>query len=239
MSTVPLPAGEVAVSPVAELTVNELAATPPNFTLVAPAKLVPVIVTDVPPAVGPDDGLTLVIAGAGLYVNSSDGVVDDDPPVGVVTVMSSVPGLAAGEVAVIWVAESTVNEVAPVAPNLTALAPVRLVPVIVTVVPPAAGPDDGLTFVTLGAGLYVNWSAAVLPEVPSVGVVTVMSTVPVPAGEVAVIWVALLTVKDAAAVPPKLTAVAPVKLVPVIFTDVPPAAGPEDGLTFVTVGAPL
>ena len=52
--------------------------------------------------------------------------------------------------------------------------------------------------------------------------VTVTSTVPIPAGEVAVIWVALLTVKEAAALPPKLTAVAPEKLVPVMVTLVPP-----------------
>ena len=68
------------------------------------------------------------------------------------------------------------------------------------------------------------------------GVVTVTSTVPVPAGEVAVIWLALLTLKEPAALPPNLTAVAPVKLVPVIVTLVPPADGPVFGLTLVTVG---
>ena len=39
-----------------------------------------------------------------------------------------------------------------------------------------------------------------------------------------------------AAVAPKLTAVAPVKLVPVIVTLVPPVAGPLVGETDVTVG---
>ena len=57
-----------------------------------------------------------------------------------------------------------------------------------------------------------------------------------PAGEVAVIEVALLTVKVVAAVAPNFTAVAPVKLVPVMVTEVPPAVGPEVGLTPVTVG---
>ena len=61
--------------------------------------------------------------------------------------------------------------------------------------------------------------------------------VPVPAGEVAVIWVALLTVKELAAVPPNRTTVAPEKLVPVMVTLVPPAGGPVFGLTLVTVGA--
>ena len=67
--------------------------------------------------------------------------------------------------------------------------------------------------------------------------VTLMSTVPVPAGDVAVIWVAELTLKVVAAVAPKVTAVAPVKLVPVIVTVVPPAPGPDVGEIDVTVGA--
>lgn len=68
--------------------------------------------------------------------------------------------------------------------------------------------------------------------------VTVTSTAPVPAGEVAVICVALTTLKELAAVLPNLTAVVPVKLVPVMVTDVPPVAGPLFALTLVTVGAP-
>jgi hypothetical protein len=67
-------------------------------------------------------------------------------------------------------------------------------------------------------------------------VVTVTSTVPTPAGEVAVIWVALSTVKEPALLP-NLTAVAPEKLVPVMVTLVPPDVGPVFGLTLVTVGA--
>ena len=73
-------------------------------------------------------------------------------PPGVVTVMSTVPAEPAGAVAVIWVALlTTMTPVALVAPNLTAVAPVKLVPVIVTLVPPAVGPADGLTLVTVGA----------------------------------------------------------------------------------------
>ena len=68
-------------------------------------------------------------------------------------------------------------------------------------------------------------------------VVTLTSTVPVPAGEVAVIWVALITVNEPAALPPKLTPVAPEKFVPVMVTLVPPAAAPVFGATPVTVGA--
>ena len=67
--------------------------------------------------------------------------------------------------------------------------------------------------------------------------VTVMSTVPaLPAGDVAVICVALTTVKLLAAVTPNLTVVAPVKLVPVMVTSVPPLVGPLVGVIPVTVG---
>jgi hypothetical protein len=81
----------------------------------------------------------------------------------------------------------------------------------------------------------VNWSAAEVADVPP-GVVTLTSTKPVPVGEVAVIDVAELKVKLAVAAP-KVTAVTPVKLVPVIVTDVPPAAGPAAGEIEVIVGA--
>jgi hypothetical protein len=84
----------------------------------------------------------------------------------------------------------------------------------------------------------VNWSAADVADVPP-GAVTVISTVPVPAGEVAVIEVAELTVKLVAVIAPNFTAVVPVKLVPVIVTGVPPATGPDAGAIAVTVGAPM
>ena len=73
-------------------------------------------------------------------------------PPGVLTVTSTVPE-PAGEVAVTCVADSALSALAFAEPNLTSLAPVRFVPVIVTVVPPAAGPLVGETFVTVGAGM--------------------------------------------------------------------------------------
>ena len=82
----------------------------------------------------------------------------------------------------------------------------------------------------------MNWSAAVVAEV-AIELATVTSTVPAePAGDVAVIEVAELTVKPVAFVAPNLTAVVPVKLVPVIVTTVPPAAGPDVGESDVTAG---
>ncbi len=71
-------------------------------------------------------------------------------------------------------------------------------------------------------------------EVPPT-VVTVTSTVPVPAGEVAVIEVAESAVM-VAAFDPKSTALAPSRLVPVMVTLVPPPVGPLVGLMLATDG---
>jgi len=80
-----------------------------------------------------------------------------------------------------------VKLVATVVPNVTPVAPVKLLPVIVTTVPPPVGPEPGLTPVTLGGVTKVNWSAEDVPDVPP-AVVTVMSIVPADsAGLVAVI----------------------------------------------------
>ena len=71
------------------------------------------------------------------------------------------------------------------------------------------------------------------------GLVTRMSTVPAPAGAVAVIDVAELTVKPVAEVAPKVTAVAVENPVPVTVTVVPPAPGPAVGDIDVTLGAAM
>ena len=158
------------------------------------------------------------------------------PPT-VVTVISGVPTLSAGDVAVMEVALMTVKLVAAVEPKLTAVAPVRVAPVIVTNVPPPSGPAVGEMAVTVGAVTYVKSSAELVAEVPPT-VITVTSTTPADsAGAVAVINVGLLTVKLVAAVVPKLTAVTPRRFAPVIATEVPPPSGPALGEMPVTVGA--
>ena len=69
------------------------------------------------------------------------------------------------------------------------------------------------------------------------GVVTSTLAVPTePVGVVAVIEVALTTVKFDAVAPPIVTAVAAVKPVPVRVTDCPPAGGPDEGLRALTTG---
>jgi hypothetical protein len=118
----------------------------------------------------------------------------EDVPIRVVTVMSTVPAVSAGLTAVIWVEELTVKLAAAVVPNSTPVAPVRLEPVMTTVVPPAVVPTVGVTPDTVGAAWYVNWSAEDVAEVPE-AVTTVMSMVAADsAGDTAVMEVTESTV---------------------------------------------
>ena len=115
-------------------------------------------------------------------------------PAGVVTVTSTVP-VPAGLSAVIVVSLTTVTFVAARRRSRPPW-PVKLVPVIVTDVPPAAGPLLGLRPVTVGAWRRVSEldRRTMSADVPA-GVVTVTSTTPVPAGLSAVIVVSLTTVE--------------------------------------------
>ena len=72
-------------------------------------------------------------------------------PAGVVTVTSTVP-VPAGAVATILPADDSENDSAAVVPNVTALAPLKPLPLIVTVAPPSVEPAVGLRPVTRGAG---------------------------------------------------------------------------------------
>ena len=150
---------------------------------------------------------------------------------------STFPAACAGEATVHSVVEVQLTDVAFVDPNLKIVADVpraNPVPLTVTLVPPALDPVFGLRPVTVGTNL--NWSAVEIALVPF-GVVTVTCTVPaVSAGEAAVIEPSRLTVNMVALAEPNLTAVASLRLVPVIVTSVPPATGPSLGLTPVTVG---
>ena len=71
----------------------------------------------------------------------------------------------AGETAVIWVALTTVTFVAATLPKLTAVAPDKFVPVIVTDVPPVVGPVLGEIPVTVGAAAGFTVRVALTVEV--------------------------------------------------------------------------
>ena len=74
-------------------------------------------------------------------------------PSGVVTEVLCRPAASAGVTAVSWVEETTLKLVAATEPKATFVAPVKPVPVIVTVVPPAVVPEVGETLVMAGAGV--------------------------------------------------------------------------------------
>jgi hypothetical protein len=204
------------------------------MTPVAPVKPVPLMATDVPPAAGPLVGEILVTVGIGTYVNWSAAEVALVPP-GVIIVTSTVP-VPAGEVAEMLVSEFTIKLTATMVSNLTPAAPLNPEPLIVMEVPPSAGPLFGEMEDTIGTGTYVNWSAAEVALVPP-SVMIVTSTVPVPAGEVAVMLVSDITLYLEDATVPNLTVVAPVNPVPVIVTDVLPVEGPLAGEIPDIVGA--
>jgi len=128
-----------------ETTVNDETLTPLNFTAVAPLKFKPVIVTEAPTA--PLVGLKDVTLGATVNVPLLVPVPD-----AVVTLILPVVAPDGTDVA-IWVAEVTVK-VALVPLKVTAVAPVKFEPVIVTDVP--AAPLVGVNEVIEGTAAMLN-----------------------------------------------------------------------------------
>ena len=111
--------------------------------------------------------------------------------------------------------------------NRTAVAPVKLVPVIVTLAPTA--PLAGVKLAIVGA----TKKLVALGAVPA-GVVTLSGPVVAPAGTV--VWIAVSDVTvNVALTPLNATAVAPLKLVPLIVTLIPTA--PPVGAKLVTFGS--
>jgi hypothetical protein len=103
---------------------------------------------------------------------------------------------AAGERALIVVLFTTRNEVAAVVPNLTTVAPVKSLPVIVTLVPPAVGPLFGLTDVTTGTG---EGTRRLMLLTPTIAPPTIGGNVPVE-GDCMALMIASRTVVPAKAV---------------------------------------
>src|SRR5947208_929285 len=217
--TGPLPGVKLEI--VGGLITVKLALVPLNSTALAPVKLVPLMVTLVP--TGPLPGVKLVIVGGLITVKLAALLA---VPPGVVTLIGPLVA-PAGTVVVIAVAELTVK-LALTLLNGTAVAPLKLVPLIVTLVP--TGPLLGVKLEIVGGLMTVKLAA--LLAVPS-EVVTLIGPLVAPAGTVAVIAVAEPTVKLALA-PLRRTAGAPLNLVPLSFTLVP--TGARTGVEFVIVG---
>lgn len=68
----------------AEVTPKDVAGSPPKLTAVTPARSLPVIVTLVPPAIGPLDGATAATTGPGVELGGPPPVPPppDPPPPG-------------------------------------------------------------------------------------------------------------------------------------------------------------
>ena len=225
MEPLSAPAGTVAVIFVFESTVNEVAATPPNSTAVAPVKPVPVTVTVVPTS--PDVGEKLVTVGPDTLKLATLVPV----PLGVVTEIGPVVA-PAGTVATMVVAVTAAGLKLADAPlNVTDVVPRKSVPVMVTAVP--EGPETGEKSVMLGAPTTTTENESALSAVPP-GVVTAILPEMAPAGTVALSWVALRTSAEAA-VPLNVTAPTSTKFVPLMVTSVP--MGPEPGEKLVMVGS--
>jgi hypothetical protein len=104
----------------------------------------------------PSVAVTLVGGPGGVrYAKTSAGLTMLLPPA-LVTVKSTAPPAPAGLTAVTCVSDTKWKLVAAVAPNLTPVTPVNLHPLMVTVVPPDAGPDAGTIEVTAGATLHAG-----------------------------------------------------------------------------------
>jgi hypothetical protein len=179
-------------------------------------KLLPVMVTVVP--IGPEVGEKPVITGGGINVKPGMLVL---PPV--VTMLMSPDAPPPETMAFMVVGEGTVNEVALIPPNFKLLTPIKLVPVNVTWLPAIA--CCGVKAVMVGGGAYVN---PVMSAVKTGSVTAILPVAPLPT--TALIVVAFIIENEAAGIPPKVTAVTGVKLVPVMVTveSVPATSGVKE-----------
>jgi hypothetical protein len=210
-------------------TEKEAAAVWLNFTWLAPVKLVPLMLTEVP--IGPLVGENEVMVGkapAPVTVKLLELVA---VPAGVVTLI--LPVVAPdGTVVVSCVPEGFhENDEAFVLLNFTAVVLTNLVPLIVTEVP--IGPLIGERPVMSGAQEELTVKSSTLVPVPS-GLVTAILPFVAPVGTVVVILPSDSTFKVVWSTPLNSTRVAPVKWSPRIVTEVP--TGPQAGVKLLTVG---
>jgi hypothetical protein len=203
----------------------KLAAIPLNRTAVTPVKRLPLIVTDVP--TGPLVGENPLTTGPEVTLKFDELVA---VPAGVRSEI--LPLVApAGTVAVtrlsFWKAKA-----APIPLNVTEEAPVKWLPLIVTVVPTA--PDEGEKLLIVGAFPEDTVKFDELVAVPN-AVVSAILPVVAPEGTVAVTRLSFWKAK-AAPIPLNVTEEAPVKWLPLIVTVVPTA--PDEGEKLLIVGFP-
>lgn len=178
------PVGTVVVMEVSE-TILKAALTPLNLTLVVPVKLAPVMVTLAPTA--PLVGEKLVIVGGKVTVKL---LVLVAVPIGVVILICPLVA-PVGTIAFIEVSDIT-EKVAATLLNLTAVAPVKLMPEMLTLVPIALLVGEKL--VRVGGKLTVK--LLILVAAPTSVVILIVPVV-APVGTVAIIEASELMLKTA------------------------------------------
>jgi hypothetical protein len=157
----PAPSGTTAFSSLVDTNDTVGDVLEPNLTFAPGTKFVPLIVTVLPVIadVGANDA---TVGGPYAYRLCFD-VALVAPPV--VTVTFTTPDASAGATAVNCVEETNVGGVAVVDPNLTVELEVKLVPLIVTVLPPVAGPEFGETEAITGrSGQLITTSGSAPDE---------------------------------------------------------------------------
>ena len=216
----------VTASLLAEIILNTGAFSPLILTDVTPPRLVPVTVTSVPTV--PEAGEKFWILGeTALVPTVKFELLVAVPPAVVTEILPEVAPL--GTPVTMAVFERTVL-VATTPLKVTCVAPVKFVPEIVTAVP--TPPEEGIKPEIAGGGITVN--ELLLVAVPP-GVVTEMVPLVATAGTAALICVADALEIDAV-VPLNVTAVAPVRFVPVITTGVPTLPDPGEKLEITGAG---
>lgn len=144
-----VPGGVIAAICVGLATETPVASTPPMLTVAPLTKLVPVIEIAVPPAAGPEEGKIWAIA-SGMLIYLNPLVTPVTNPPGLETSTGTVAATPGGVVVWIWFGLTTVTLEENTPPKLTVTPGTKPVPVIVTTVPPLAGPEIGETLDTSG-----------------------------------------------------------------------------------------
>ncbi|CAB4812309.1 unannotated protein [freshwater metagenome] len=237
MVTVPVvaPTGTVAVIVVLFTTVAGVV-VPLKLTWVAPRNPVPVMVTTVPTdeLVGLIDVIAAGAGGGGGGTVTVSCVAATTVPFGVITLTLTGPAVAAsGMLVVICVPAGLTLTAAESPPNETAVAPEKLVPLMVTTLP--MSPVAGVKPVMVGAnGLVITVNCATDVRLP-LGKVTTIEPAPTvaPTGTNTSRRVALITL-NIAAVPLTVTAVAVSRPRPPTCTIAPTC--PDEGSNPSNVG---
>jgi hypothetical protein len=156
-------------------------------------------------------------------------------PPAVVTATATAPADPGGVVTVIDVGVA-VFTVAVTLPKVTDVGEERFVPVMVTTVPPAIGPEGGEIDEIFGGAMYLN-PKRVVTVVPTPDAVTAIVTAPAAdLGGVVTVIEEDVDAVTVAVVPSKVTDVGEARFETAIVTEVPPAVDPKLGVTNETLG---